>query len=134
MQITKRSWFFAKSTDPKAKTAEVEITHSIKNTEIKLHNLWDYLERKRKKKRRKQRILTPHKIWRGFSVAVYISCYEKTETKRFALYLSYVQLNAHTLTKYTPYENEVALFFKNLKTKRHQYPFIYVSEISYDHQ
>lgn len=38
---------FVVSIIPKAETTEVEITHSIKNTARKLHNLWDYLERKK---------------------------------------------------------------------------------------
>lgn len=37
----------AVSTIPKAEITEVEITHSIKETERKLCNLWHYLERKK---------------------------------------------------------------------------------------
>jgi hypothetical protein len=32
---------FSISNIPKAKTTEVEITHSIKNTELELYNLWE---------------------------------------------------------------------------------------------
>lgn len=38
---------FVVCTVPKAKTTEMEITHSIKSTKLKLCNLWDYLDRKK---------------------------------------------------------------------------------------
>lgn len=39
----------------------------------------------------------------------------------------------HSQNTHTPYENEVALLFDIFKIKRHQYPFIYVLEVSRNH-
>lgn len=39
----------------------------------------------------------------------------------------------HSQNTHTPYEYEVALLFNIFKSKRHQYPFIYVLEVSHNH-
>lgn len=127
MQINQSSWFLQYLLSQRLKPPRWKITHSVKYTELKLHNLWDYLERKKDPH-------SPTKCGVGFSVSVYISCYTKVKTKDLLHnLLSFNQRLIHPQNTHTPYEYEVALFFKILKIKRHQYPFIYVLEVSYNH-
>lgn len=76
----------------------------------------------------------PLMIWCGFNVSLHISCCGKSKTKillnNFLIFnqmLTYSQ-NTHSMNM------RWLFFFKLLKIKRHQYPFIYVLKVSYNHQ
>lgn len=87
----------------KAAISEVETTHSIKIRNLSCTvcgtGCW----------RGRLGDPHPHMTWCGFNVSLHISCCGK---KRKIYFLSYFQLNAHTLTKHILSEYEVALFLQ----------------------
>lgn len=116
-----------RATVPKADSTEVDTTQHKQESE--LHSLWDGRPREED-----WGDSHPLMIWCGFNVSLHISCCGKSKTKillnNFLIFnqmLTYSQ-NTHSMNM------RWLFFFKLLKIKRHQYPFIYVLKVSYNHQ
>lgn len=125
MRITKSPWFLQFSVVPKAEPLEVEITHSIKNTEQTTY-LWDYLERKKDPH-------SPHNlVW--VLVSLYTSAAIKKNQKiNFIPFLFSIKCSyAHKILTH-PMNMRWLFSSTFFKIKRHQYPFIYVLEVSHNH-